>query len=100
MTSQLNEFSLKSEYHTAASEAEVPGLVDQMTSDLRAGHGFIVNGAPPKGGGHFRSVTGLTTGPQRRDSCIWSTFQPPSRRELGQRIASTSMHPGTADDIS
>jgi uncharacterized protein YukE len=63
MSSQLRQYGLHSDYHTAATAEQLPALVDQMTSDLRAGRSAIVNGAPQPGGGHFLSVTGITTGP-------------------------------------
>jgi hypothetical protein len=62
MSSQLRQFGLQSEFHTASAE-QLPALMDQMTSDLRAGRSAIVNGAPQPGGGHFLSVTGITTSP-------------------------------------
>ncbi|WP_165606010.1 hypothetical protein [Mycolicibacterium mucogenicum] len=59
MTKQLNDVGLKSTEHSGAPSA----LVDQMTSDLKAGHMAIVNGAFPTSDGHFISVTGVKTGP-------------------------------------
>ncbi|WP_255788965.1 hypothetical protein, partial [Mycobacteroides abscessus] len=63
MSKQLTDFGLPSTAHTAQGKEQVPALVDQMTADLQAGRSAIVNGAPEPGGGHFLSVTGITTGP-------------------------------------
>lgn len=97
MTSQLNDFGLKSEYHTAASYDQIPGLVDQMTSDLRAGHSAIVNGAPQPGGGHFLSVTGITTGPNGETLYLVNDS---NRASDGSLSSGTLPHPCTRQQLT
>ncbi len=63
MSEQLNNVGLKSEYHTASQTGGVPGLVDKLTDDVKSGNVAVVNGSVTPGGGHFVSITGVTTGP-------------------------------------